>query len=231
MDPEHVRALTQHTAHGHTGHVKPELREQHFLTLCNGHISCVNWMRTFGLCPSTFGLCPVCESAFSFSFKTDNRSAHQLELWYWNLVEAFLVPSWSMKTYCLTISRLPKPQLLSLLPAAQGGALEGGREEEAGLLLLECKVQPNSLKSSSFPVLYFILKPGVVTVFLSTILSHQRRCACQIVHWRGSSFGWCSSEAIVSSKHSADTTPSNQIWEPVPKDLQVVKSDCFCIPV
>lgn len=79
-------------------------------------------------------------------------------------------------------------------------------------------------ESSSFPVLYFIPKPEVVTAFLSTTLSHQRCCACQITHQRWSSFEWCSSGATASSKHNADTTPGNQIGELVPKDLQAVGS-------
>lgn len=65
------------TAHGHTGHVGPEQREQseELPHSCND-ISCLNRTRTFGLCPSSFGLWPVCKSAFSLSSKTDNRSAH-----------------------------------------------------------------------------------------------------------------------------------------------------------
>lgn len=96
-----------------------------------------------------------------------------------------------------------------------------------------CKhVRYNQTSESSFPLIYFIPKPEVVTVFLRIILSHQRCCACQMTHQRWGSFEWCCSRAIASSKHNADTTPGNQIGELVPKELQTVWYGillCFCM--
>lgn len=138
-----------------------------------------------------------------------------------------------MTTYCLTTSRLPKRPAACFTPCSSGrsaGSGAGRRREDCCFKHVRYK---QTLESFSFPVLYFILKPEVVTVFLRAMLSHQKCCVCLIAHWRWSSFERCSFRASASSKHNADTTPGNQTAEKFPRicTLWDLASDSAFIPL
>lgn len=65
---------------------------------------------------------------------------------------------------------------------AQGGVQGVGQGGEGRTAALDMY---GATKALSAPLsLSFILKPEVVIVFLSTMLSHQRCCVCQITHRR-----------------------------------------------
>lgn len=98
----------------------------------------------------------------------------------------------------------PAALFTSCRPGRSIGSGVGRRRQEC-----YCKhVRYNQTSESSFPLLYFIPKPEVVTVILRITLSHQKCCACQMTHQRWGSFEWCCSRALASQ--STVLTP-NQV--------------------